>query len=80
VLDMTRTSKSVRFRNRFADLGRRPHHLLAALKAVGLLPPAIYLTKGQLREMLHDAGFAIVNHRVFGSRAQNPYFVLLKPV
>ena len=77
---MTRTSKSVRFRNRFADLGRRPHHLLAALKAVGLLPPAISLTKGPLREMLHDAGFATVNHRGFGSHPQNPYFVLRKPV
>ena len=80
MLDMTRTSKSVRFRNRFADLGRRPHHLLAALKAVGLFPPAISLTKGPLRVMLHDAGFATVNHRVFGSHPLNPYFVLLKPV
>ncbi|MDG1282374.1 MAG: hypothetical protein P8O10_13825 [Pseudorhodobacter sp.] len=80
MLDMTRTSKSVRFRNRFADLGRRPHHLLAALKAVGLFLPAISLTKGPLREILQDAGFVIVNHWAFGSRPQIPYFVLRKPV
>jgi hypothetical protein len=80
VLDMTRTSKGVRFWNRSAGLGRRPHPLLAALKAVGPFPPATSLTKGQLREMLQDAGFAIVNHWVFGSRPQIPYFVLRNPV
>lgn len=63
----------------FADLGRRPRLLFGALKAVGPFPPATSLTEAQLRQMLQAAGFAIVDHKVFGTRTQNPYLVLRKP-
>lgn len=63
----------------FADLGRRPRLLFGALKAVGLFPPAASLNEAQLRQLLQAAGFAIVDHRVFGTRTQNPYLVLRKP-
>ena len=63
----------------FADLGRRPRLLFAVLKSIGLFPPATFLTEVQLRQMLHDAGFAIVDHRVFGSRPQDPCFIARKP-
>jgi 2-polyprenyl-3-methyl-5-hydroxy-6-metoxy-1,4-benzoquinol methylase len=64
----------------FADLGRRPRLLFSVLKTVGLFPPATSLTETQLRQMLQDAGFVLIDHRVFGSRPQNPYLVLRKPV
>jgi SAM-dependent methyltransferase len=64
----------------FADLGRRPRLLFGVLKTVGLFPPATFLTGVQLRQMLRDAGFVLIDHRVFGSRPQNPYLVLRKPV
>ncbi len=63
----------------FADLGRRPRMLFAALKAFGLFPPAAFLTETQLHKMLQDAGFVIVDHRVFGSRTQNPTLIARKP-
>lgn len=63
----------------FADLSHRPRLLFGALKAVGLFPPAASLTEAQLRQLLQVAGFAIVDHRVFGTRTQNPYLVLRKP-
>lgn len=63
----------------FADLGHRPRLLFGALKAVGLFPPAASLTEAQLRQLLQAAGFGIVDHRVFGTRRQNPYLVLRKP-
>lgn len=63
----------------FADLGRRPRLLFAVLKAFGLFPPATFLTEAQLRRMLQDAGFAIVDHKIFGTRPQNPYFIARRP-
>jgi SAM-dependent methyltransferase len=63
----------------FADLGRSPRLLFAALKALGLFPPATFLTEAQLRQMIEAAGFTIVRHRIFGTRPQNPYFVARKP-
>ncbi len=63
----------------FGDLGRRPRFLFAVLKVFGLFPPATLLTEAQLRQMLQDAGFILVDHRVFGTRQQNPYFVARKP-
>lgn len=63
----------------FADLGRRPRLLFAALKTLGLFPPATFLTEAQLRQMMQAAGFAIVDRKVFGTRPQNPYFVARKP-
>lgn len=63
----------------FADLGRRPRLLFGVLKTVGLFPPALFLTEAQLRQMLRDAGFEIIDHRVFGTRSQNPYLVSRKP-
>lgn len=63
----------------FAELGRKPRLILAMLRTIGLFPPATYLTQAQFRNMLHDAGFEIVDHRVFGTRPQNPYFVARKP-
>ena len=63
----------------FADLGRRPRLLFGVLKSFGLFPPATFLTEVQLLQMLQDAGFVIVDHRVFGTRAQNPFIVARKP-
>jgi SAM-dependent methyltransferase len=63
----------------FGDLGRRSRFLFAVLKVLGLFPPATLLTEVQLRQMLQDAGFILVDHRVFGTRQQNPYFVARKP-
>jgi len=63
----------------FADLGRRPRLLFAVLKTVGLFPPATSLTEVQLRQMLQDADFVIVDHRVFGTRPQNPTIIARKP-
>lgn len=62
----------------FADLGRRPRLLFAALKALGLFPPATFLTEAQLCQMVEAAGFTAVQ-RIFGTRPQNPYFVARKP-
>lgn len=63
----------------FADLGRRPRLLFGVLKPLGLFPPARFLTEAQLRQMLQDAGFVLIDHRVFGTRPQNPYLVSRKP-
>ncbi len=63
----------------FADLGIRPRALFAVLKTFGLFPPATSLNETQLRLMLQDAGFQIIDQRVFGTRPQNPYIVARKP-
>lgn len=63
----------------FADLGRRPRLLFGLLQRFGLFPPATFLTELELRQALQDAGFVIVDHRAFGTRPQNPYFVARKP-
>ena len=64
----------------FGDLGRRPRVLFAMLKAIGLFPPATFLTEAQLRQMLHEAGFIILDQKTFGPRRKNPYIVACKPV
>lgn len=63
----------------FADLGWRPRLIFAVLKAFGLFPPAAFLTEPQMRQMLRDAGFDIIDHRVFGARPQNSTLVARIP-
>jgi len=50
------------------------------LRALGLFPAALLLTQGQLRRAMLDAGFEIIEQRVFGAYPQNPYIVAQRPV
>jgi predicted TPR repeat methyltransferase len=63
----------------FADLGRKPRLLFGVLRVFGLFPPSITLGVTQLRQAIIDAGFDIVDQRVFGVRPQNPYIVARRP-
>lgn len=59
----------------FGDLPLRLRLLFRALRLVGLFPPAQFLRQAELHQTLHAAGFSIDATRVFGARAENPYFV-----
>lgn len=63
----------------FADLGVKLRLLFAVLRAFGLFPPATSLGVAELRQAILDAGFEIVDQRIFGSRSQNPYIVARPP-
>jgi cyclopropane fatty-acyl-phospholipid synthase-like methyltransferase len=63
----------------FADLGLKLRLLFVGLRAFGLFPPATSLSVAQLRQAILDAGFEIVDQRIFGSLPQNPYIVARKP-
>lgn len=63
----------------FAELGLPFRLLFLALGAFGFFPPAIRLTKAQLRQSLKDAGFVIVDERILGKYPQNPYIIAQKP-
>ena len=64
----------------FADLGIKLRLLFAALRVFDLFPPATSIGVLQLRQAFLDAGFEIVDQRIFGSRSQNPYVVARKPL
>jgi hypothetical protein len=48
------------------------------LKTVGLFPAAASLTKPALRAAFLDAGFEIIEERVFGTNPHGPYWVARK--
>ena len=62
----------------FADMGLALRGLFLVLRTIGLFPPAEALTKTALRQALGDAGFEIVDDRVFGGNPHNPYMVARK--
>lgn len=63
----------------FADLGRKLRLMFGVLRAFGLFPPSATLGVAHLRQAMLDAGFEIVDQRIFGARSQNPYIVARKP-
>jgi cyclopropane fatty-acyl-phospholipid synthase-like methyltransferase len=62
----------------FADMGLRLRGLFLVLRAFGLFPPARELTKMALRQAIGEAGFEIVDERVFGKNPNGPYIVCRK--
>jgi cyclopropane fatty-acyl-phospholipid synthase-like methyltransferase len=62
----------------FADMGFGLRSLFVALRSVGLFPPVNALTKIALRRAIGDAGFDIVDERVFGANPHGPYIVAQK--
>jgi SAM-dependent methyltransferase len=63
----------------FADMGLALRSLFVVLRAVGLFPPVNALTKAALRRAVGDAGFDILDERVFGANPHGPYIVARKP-
>ena len=59
----------------FGDLPLRLRLLFRALRLVGLVPPAQFLSQADLHQTLQAAGFRIEATHVFGTRAANPYIV-----
>ena len=62
----------------FADMGFKLRSLFFVLRRAGLFPPAHALTKTALRQNIRDAGFEIVDERVFGTNPHGPYIVARK--
>ncbi len=62
----------------FADLPVKLRLLFGILRPLGLFPPARSLSVAQFRLAIVDAGFEIVDQRIFGTRSQNPYIVARK--
>ncbi|BBF91986.1 class I SAM-dependent methyltransferase [Blastochloris tepida] len=63
----------------FADMGLKLRSLFLALRLIGLFPAARALTKIALRQAIRDAGFEIVDERVFGTNPNGPYIVARRP-
>ena len=63
----------------FADMGLKLRGLFLVLHMVGLFPTVNALTKTALREAVRDAGFEIVEERVYGANPHGPYLVARKP-
>jgi SAM-dependent methyltransferase len=63
----------------FADMGLKLRSLFAVLRVLGIFPAATSLTKLALRQAIRDAGFEIVEERVFGTNPHGPYIVAQKP-
>ena len=62
-----------------ADMGLKLRGLFVVLRSLGLFPPARRLTKEDLRRSLREAGFEIVEERVFGENPHGPYIVARRP-
>lgn len=62
----------------FADMGLHLRALFAILRAIKMFPPARALTKAALRRAIGEAGFEIVEDRVFGANTHGPYMVARK--
>ena len=62
----------------FADVKLWVRALFVVLRVFGMFPVATSLSVGQLRQALADAGFEIVEQRIFGAYAQNPFIVARK--
>lgn len=63
----------------FGDMKLSLRALFTVLQLVGLFPATTTLSAVQLRQALRDAGFEIIDERVFGEYRQNPYIVARKP-
>jgi ubiquinone/menaquinone biosynthesis C-methylase UbiE len=63
----------------FADMPLKLRALFALLRVVGMFPAVTSLTLSQLRQAILEAGFEIVEERIFGKYRQNPYVVARKP-
>ena len=63
----------------FADTPLKIRALFPVLRLVGLFPVASSLSEPGLRQAILDAGFEIVDQRLFGEYRQNPYIVAQKP-
>ncbi|ALK10670.1 class I SAM-dependent methyltransferase [Blastochloris viridis] len=64
----------------FADMGLKLRSLFLVLRLLGIFPSAASLTKAALRQAIRDAGFTIVDERVFGTNPHGPYIVARTPV
>lgn len=62
----------------FADMGLHLRGLFLVLRLLGLFPPAEALTKPALRRAIAQAGFEIVEERVFGKNPHGPCIVARK--
>ncbi len=62
----------------FADIKLSLRALFAVLRVFGLFPAAASLSESQLRQAIIDAGFEIIDERLFGDYRQNPYIVAMK--
>lgn len=63
----------------FADVSLWLRAAFRVLRVLGLFPVANTLMEAQLRAAIVNAGFEIVEHRVFGAYQQNPYIVARRP-
>ncbi len=63
----------------FADMKLSLRALFRVLRGFGLFPTAASFGAAGLRQAILDAGFEIVDERVFGDYPQNPYIVARKP-
>jgi cyclopropane fatty-acyl-phospholipid synthase-like methyltransferase len=64
----------------FAEVSPWLRAAFRVLRASGMFPVASSLSVRQLRQAILDAGFEIVEQRVFGAYPQNPYIVACRPV
>lgn len=62
----------------FADMGLKLRALFSLLRAVGMFPAVTPYTVSQLRHAILNAGFEIVDDRIFGKYWQNPYIIARK--
>lgn len=62
----------------FADLGWKFRLFFAVLRLIGMFPSAARLTSVGLAEAVTEAGFLIIDQRIFGTHPQNPYCVAQK--
>jgi SAM-dependent methyltransferase len=63
----------------FADMKLSMRTLFPVQRVLGLFPVAASLSAPRLRQAIRDAGFEIVDERILGDYAQNPYIVAIKP-
>ena len=63
----------------FAELRPALRGLFRVMGALRLFPAVRFLGQAELRGALRDAGFEIVENRVFGAYPQNPFIVARRP-
>ncbi len=63
----------------FAELRLWMRVAFRLMQRLGVFPDARFLREGELRQVFLDAGFQIVEHRVLGAYAQNPFLVVRRP-
>lgn len=62
----------------FSDVKLWVRALFPVLRMIGMFPVATQLGVAQLQQTLQDAGFEIVEQRIFGAYPQNPFIVARK--